>query len=271
MDHRKSWFQIIFWKLIIAAVVGGGLFFGAGAAGFPMIYRFAFTGYAVLGFIVYVVLDMPPMKPLSGWAAGVGILVFYIVVSGGYIIAGNVLPQFEPEFEIEGIARKTEKFKRDAEHDQKLLAQTRELAGKADKIMARLAEIESGQGVDLSSIQVKGVSIASRDVSNMDPIERGKLVYVDHECGNCHKVGGKGGKKRGPKLDNIGNLANKDQLKDKIFNPDAWHAEGFEERTKDKMPEKYKDVMSDEELEALVSYLLTLKDTSVDTPKPVFK
>lgn len=271
MNHRKSWFQIIFWKLVIAGAAGAALFFGSGAAGFPMVYRMAFTGYAVLGFIVYVVLDLPPMKPLTGWQAGVGILVFYLMLSGGYIVAGNMLPQFEPEIEIEGIARKTEMYKRDDVHDQTLLAQTRELADKADKIMARLNQIESGEGVNVADINVGKVSIASRDYSNMDPVEHGKLVYQDQECGNCHKVGGRGGKKRGPKLDNIGNLANKEQLKEKIFNPDAWHAEGFEERTKDKMPEKYKDVMSDEDLEALVTYLLTLKDTSVDTPKPKFK
>jgi mono/diheme cytochrome c family protein len=104
----------------------------------------------------------------------------------------------------------------------------------------------------------------------MDLVERGKLVYQDHECYNCHKVGGKGGKKRGPVLDNIGNLATAEQLKKKIFDPTAWKAEGYEKRTKDKMPDKYPDVMSEEELEALVTYLLTLKDSSVDTPKPVF-
>jgi cytochrome c1 len=36
------------------------------------------------------------------------------------------------------------------------------------------------------------------------------------------------------------------------------------------MPDKYPDVMSDEELEALVAYLMTLKNPAVKTPKPVF-
>ena len=36
------------------------------------------------------------------------------------------------------------------------------------------------------------------------------------------------------------------------------------------MPDKYKDLMSEEELDALSAYLSTLKNPSVETPKPVF-
>jgi len=48
-------------------------------------------------------------------------------------------------------------------------------------------------------------------------------------------------------------------------------AEGFEkEHKKGIMPDNYKEIMEEEELEALVAYLMTLKDTSVNTPKPIF-
>ncbi len=36
------------------------------------------------------------------------------------------------------------------------------------------------------------------------------------------------------------------------------------------MPDKYKDLMFEEELEALAAYLSTLKNPDVPTPKPVF-
>jgi len=35
------------------------------------------------------------------------------------------------------------------------------------------------------------------------------------------------------------------------------------------MPDKYRDLMFDEEIDALVAFLATLKDTSVDTPKAI--
>ena len=101
-------------------------------------------------------------------------------------------------------------------------------------------------------------------------IEIGEYVYQDYECYNCHKVRGSGGKKRGPELGNIANLASAAQLKDKIFNPENWMAEGYEKRKKDKMPDKYPDVMSDLELEALIVYLMTMNAPQWETPEPIF-
>ena len=97
-------------------------------------------------------------------------------------------------------------------------------------------------------------------------------MYNLYECYNCHKLGGKGGtKKRGPHMDNLGNILTKELIKQKIFNPMLFYAEGFEkEYKKGLMPKKYKELMTDGELEVLVTYLATLKDTSVKTPKPVF-
>ena len=49
-------------------------------------------------------------------------------------------------------------------------------------------------------------------------------------------------------------------------------AEGFEKQYKGKkgrMPDKYRDLMFDEEVDALVAFLATLRDTSVNTPKPI--
>ncbi|MFQ5992587.1 MAG: carboxypeptidase-like regulatory domain-containing protein, partial [Nitrospiraceae bacterium] len=62
-----------------------------------------------------------------------------------------------------------------------------------------------------------------------------------------------------------------EDMKKKIFDPTYLYAEGFEkEHKKGQMPDKYRDLMSEEELSALAAYLSTLKNTAVDTPKPVF-
>jgi cytochrome c553 len=49
-------------------------------------------------------------------------------------------------------------------------------------------------------------------------------------------------------------------------------AEGFEkEYNKKLMPDKYKELMADQDIDQLVAYLSSLKDPSVETPKPVKK
>jgi hypothetical protein len=71
-------------------------------------------------------------------------------------------------------------------------------------------------------------------------------------------------------MDNIGNLMTPEQLREKILYPKKWKAEGFDKQyKKGKMPDKYRDLMFDEEIDALVAFLASLKDTSVTTPKPI--
>jgi mono/diheme cytochrome c family protein len=49
-------------------------------------------------------------------------------------------------------------------------------------------------------------------------------------------------------------------------------AEGFEkEFNKKLMPDKYKELMTDQEIDQVVAYLATLKDSAVETPKPIKK
>lgn len=272
---QKTWMHILRWKVPIAVAAGAVLWFVSGQLGFPPVYQWLFASYALLGLAVFVVLDAPPLKPVSGWQALAAIAGFYVLCSAVYVTAGTMLPQFTSSKEVEGIERKTEKYRREAAAIESLSAQTRELSAKADEIIAKLNQLRS-QGASLEDLEVMETtisispSIPFKDLTPEQLVERGKLVYQDHECYNCHKIGGKGGKKRGPKLDNIGNLASEAQLEDKIFHPEKWLAEGYEERTKDKMPDKYPDVMSNEELHALVSYMMTLKNPAVDTPKPIF-
>ena len=270
----KSWWQIIQWKLLAAVVAGVTLWFVSGALGFPRVFQWMYVGYAIFGFIIFTALDAPAAPVLTGWKAGVGIVVFYLICSVALVTAGNLLPQFDSQIEVAGIGRKTEKYKRDAAETASLMERTKELTAKAEELVAKLNQLQAA-GAHVESVDVASVpahEAAPMDFSGMDPVERGKLVYQDHECYNCHQVGGKKSKKRGPVMENIGNLATEAQLKDKIFNPKSWYAKGFEKQAKgkDKMPDKFAEVMSEEELHALVAYLLTLKNPASETPEPVF-
>ena len=53
---------------------------------------------------------------------------------------------------------------------------------------------------------------------------------------------------------------------------ETWMAEGFEkEYEKGKMPDKYKDLMEEKDVQVLAAWLGTFKNASVNTPKPIKK
>ncbi len=107
----------------------------------------------------------------------------------------------------------------------------------------------------------------------IDPIVKaGMKVYKEFECFNCHKIAGKGWKKRkGPELDNIGNLVSAELLKKKLLDPWVFSTEGFDkEYQKPVMPNNYTKLMSDKEMDAVVAYMMTLKNPGAKTPKPIF-
>ena len=107
----------------------------------------------------------------------------------------------------------------------------------------------------------------------IDPmVKLGMKVYKEFECFNCHKIAGKGNKKRkGPELDNIGNLVSAELLKKKLQDPWVFSTEGFDkEYQKPVMPNNYPKLMSDKEMDAVVAYMLSLKNPGAKTPKPIF-
>ena len=53
--------------------------------GFPEIFQYMFFAYAMLGMLVYMLLDAPSVKPISGGKAIVVLIVFYLVLSVFYI------------------------------------------------------------------------------------------------------------------------------------------------------------------------------------------
>jgi mono/diheme cytochrome c family protein len=257
-------------KVVVALLLAAAFWFVSGQLGFPRVFQVMFVLYAGLGLIIFLLLDARPMPPLAGWKAAVVLILFYIVVSVAYIAGASALPQYDPEDERSKIEKllkaKREKSGLDIKNVDQLLKHAQELDAKAQELMARLdhvAPAAAGSGVEAA---------VPKPAAATDMLARGIEVYDLHECYNCHKIGGKGSvKKRGPVLDNVGSLLTIDDIKKKIFDPTYLYAEGFEkEHKKGVMPDKYKELMTDEELEAVATYLSTLKNTTVETPRPVF-
>ncbi len=243
---------------------------------FPPVFQVMFVLYAFLGTGVFILLDAPSLSPVSGIKAVALLVGFYVVISLVFIAGASALPQYDPMVEkgkIEKIVKPklaaTEKGKID-----ELLKRTKELDAESQAILKRLETLGGEKAKRIEASIGGGASAgAAPRAGGGNLVALGKEQYELQECYNCHKIGGKGSvKKRGPVLDNIGNLMKPEEMKEKLLNPRAWMAEGFEkEYNKKLMPDKYKELMSDQEIDMLVAYLSTLKDTSVQTPKPVKK
>jgi hypothetical protein len=273
MGEQPSLVKNVLRKGIIGLIIGGILVAVARILSFPPVFQAMFFIYAMLGTAVFILLDAPTVRPVSGVKAVVGLLVFYVVISTVYIGGASLLPQFDPEDE-KGKIEKLLKAKRAATEQGKaeeLLARTKALSEKADVIMQRLQSVGGGAVATAPSTDGDKPGGAPAAASG-DLVALGKEQWNLQECYNCHKLFGEGGKKRGPEMDNIGNLLKPEELRQKILDPQSWMAEGFEkEYEKKKMPDKYKELMEDKEIDALVAFLTTLKNPSVNTPKPIKK
>jgi mono/diheme cytochrome c family protein len=85
-------------------------------------------------------------------------------------------------------------------------------------------------------------------------IERGKEVYQEQKCSVCHSIEGKGNKKF--PLDGVGSKLSAEDIR--LWHVDPRAAEKkFNSTAKPPMP-NYKK-LSDEDLDAIVAYMLSLK------------
>lgn len=274
MAEQPRLIKSVIKKGIIGVIVGAILVGAARALAFPPVFQSVFFGYAMLGAAVFILLDAPSLKPIGGLKAILALVAFYAVLSGVYIGGASFLPQYDPGDE-KGKIEKLLKAKRAATEQGKaeeLLARAKALSDKADTIMARLQTV-GGVAVAEAPPGGEGAKPAGAPAAaGGDVIALGKEQWNLQECYNCHKLFGEGGKKRGPELDNIGSLLKPEELKQKILDPQSWMADGFEkEYEKKKMPDKYKELMEEKEVDALVAFLSTLKNTAVATPKPIKK
>jgi len=273
MAHQQSLVKNVLKKGIGGIIVGVLLMVAAKFLNFPPIFQNMFFFYGLLGGVVFMLLDAPSLKPIGGIKAVVALVVFYGVLSTVYISGATFLPQYDPEDEKEKI-EKLLKAKRAASEQGKaeeLIARTKALQEKADSIMQRLQAV-GGTGAEVPGGDGAKPAGGGGGAASGDLVALGKEQWELQECYNCHKLFGQGGKKRGPELDNIGNLLKPEEMRQKITDPQSWMAEGFEkEYEKKKMPDKYKELMTDQEIDSLVAFLTTLKDTKVATPKPIKK
>ena len=261
-------------KLMIGLVVGGALVGFTRAFEFPVIFQMMFFAYAMLGAVVFMILDLPALKPMSGIKSVAVLVAFYIVLCTVYISGASMWPQYDPQDE-KGKIDKILKPKRAATEQGKaeeLIARAKALDEQAKALAVRLKALGGDQATKDQSAGGSGASPATTGAAAGDFMKLGEEQWQLQECYNCHKLKGEGGKKRGPELDNIGTYLTVDEIKLKILDPKSYMAEGFEkEWEKGKMPDKYKDLMEDNDVVALASWLGTFKNTSVPTPKPIKK
>ncbi len=276
MAAQGSFIGFLIKRILFGGVAAVVLFLLAKLLHFPFVFQVMFVLYAALGTLVFILLDAPAIPTFSGFKAVVALVTFYAVLSGAFIAGANFLPQYDPQVEkgkIDKIVKPklaaTDKGKID-----ELLKRSEELNAQSQAILKRLEALGGEEAKKIEASLGGGASPAAVPAAaGGNLIALGKEQYDLQECYNCHKIGGKGSvKKRGPVLDNIGNLMKPEELKEKILNPRAWMAEGFDkEYAKKQMPAKYKELLADGEVNALVAYLSSLKDSSVQTPKPIKK
>jgi len=258
-------------KLAIGLAVGGVLVGITRALQFPFIFQMMFFGYAILGAAVFILLDAPSLKTVSGIKSLIALVAFYIVLCTVYISGASMWPQYDPEDEKGKIAKILgPKFAATQQGKaEELIARAKALDEQVKALEVRLKELGGGQA---TKEPPAGAAPATTGVATGDFMKQGEEQWQLQECYNCHKLKGEGGKKRGPELDNIGTYLTVDEIKLKILDPKSFMAEGFEkEWEKGKMPDKYKDLMEEGDVVALASWLGTFKNTSVNTPKPIKK
>jgi len=261
-------------KLMIGLVVGGALVGVTRALEFPVIFQMMFFAYAMLGAVVFMVLDAPALLPMSGIKSVIVLVAFYIVLCTVYISGASMWPQYDPEDEKGKIAKILKpKFAATQQGKaEELIARAKALDEQTKALAVRLKALGGDQATKDQSAGGSGVSPATAGAATGDFMKLGEEQWQLQECYNCHKLKGEGGKKRGPELDNIATYLSVDDIKQKILDPKSFMAEGFEkEYEKGKMPDKYKDLMEEKDVVALASWLGTFKNTSVNTPKPIKK
>jgi cytochrome c len=261
-------------KLVIGLIVGGALLGVTKALEFPTVFQMMFFAYAILGAAVFILLDAPPLKPMSGVKALGALLVFYVILCVAYIAGASMWPQYDPEDE-KGKIDKILAPKRKATEQGKaeeLIARAKALDEQAKALADRIKALGGDQASASQGAGGIGAPPSTTGAAGGDILKLGEDQWQLQECYNCHKLKGEGGKKRGPELDNIGSFMTVEDIKEKILDPRSWMAEGFEkEYEKKKMPDKYKDLMEEPDVVALASWLVTFKNASVNTPKPIKK
>ena len=84
-------------------------------------------------------------------------------------------------------------------------------------------------------------------------VKKGMQVFATQKCSQCHSIAGKGNAKG--KMDDIGGKMTAEEIREWIVDPVVMAAKN----KKDRKPPMKKKAISNEEVDALVAYLSTLK------------
>ena len=103
--------------------------------------------------------------------------------------------------------------------------------------------------IALAAFALSVVAAAAQDAR----IQKGMQVYAAQKCSQCHSIAGKGNAKG--KLDDVGSKIPPAEIKEWIVDPAGMAAKN----KKDRKPPMKKKSLSNDEVEALVAYLSTLK------------
>src|SRR5262245_27157680 len=134
------------------------------------------------------------------------------------------------------------------------------------------------KGLLAGMVAIVGAAVVA--VAAQDPklVEQGKALFAANKCGDCHVLGGKGGRllKTVP-LDDVGSRLSEADIRRWLTHPAEMEAKLAKPKSPKMSSKKY--VFKDPEVDALTAYMLTLKkkypsmaasrqDTSGDSPAP---
>lgn len=264
----------IFKKLGVGLVIGGVLVGIARSQEVPFDFQLLFMIIALIGALLFMLLDAPSIGAMSGGKSLVAVAVFWVLLITVCFSGASLLPQFDPEDERAKITKLLEREREKSEQGktEKLLALAKSLDEQVKKLEERLKGVGGEAIAAVAPVSSAGAKPAVSGGGEGDIMKVGEEQWQLQECYNCHKLRGEGGKKRGPELDNIGSLLTVEEIQMKISDPKSFMAEGYDkEYAKGIMPNKFRDLMDPKEMAALAAWLGTFKNTSVNTPKPIKK
>lgn len=177
-------------KLGIGLAVGGVLVGIARSQAVPADFQVLFFVVALIGAIIFVLLDAQPIGTMSGGKSLVAVVAFWVLLITAGVAGPSLLPQFNPEDEKAKIGKLLEK-------ERKQSAQ-----GKADELIARVKALDAQVkaledrlkglgGVQPGSTPPAGENPpTAASASAGDFMKVGEEQWQLQECYNCHKLRG---------------------------------------------------------------------------------
>ncbi|UCD11733.1 MAG: c-type cytochrome [Nitrospinaceae bacterium] len=273
MKEEKSFGKKLVTIVGGAAVLASAFWFGGGAVGLPGGIRGGLAGLVFMAMIYAILLALPKgeLKEKTFFqnirfklpvAIVLGVIIWFTAGAFGFPVWWQI--EFVA-FAMVGLlyfiildmrALKVEKSA--ADWSFRLIATYALASVLFITITAQLPQFDPAYELEkLNKPPVKLSGLAGPEV-----IAAGREVFENNKCFNCHKVFWEGNSDRGPNLGTkqIG-LYPEDYIKEQILEPRKIQSPGFDDpKSKKAMPTYYGEDLSDDELDALVAYLKTMRD-----------